>query len=413
MIMNQRTTLFASVLLNVVLLAAALVALRAYAPKTASAPEVKAGGELVQKVTRTRQINEPDHVISLDWKAIESGDYQKYIANLRAIGAPEETVRDIVIADINKLYARKWRELNPTRPYKYWRYGRSSSDDPVRETNERRKQRDALLREKRQLVRDLVGVDLAEDGERYADPSFRGSSADMQQYDFLSVEKRQMFREIQDRYQQQFQQIQDNLDPDGYISPETRKQMAALRRQAEAEMMAALTPEEQEQFQLRFSNTAQTLRNTLAGFDPTEEEFRRIFALRQPVDQQFEDMDGNDAQARQRRTEAYAQLDQTIRNTLSPERLAAYAKSQDRAYRDTLSFASAWDLPQETASAVYAIRQSAEQKMQQLSSAAADQRQTGLAGLRAEVEQSLRTTLGEKAYASYIRNQSWLRQLGQ
>src|SRR6266481_4686092 len=39
----------------------------------------------------------------LSWSNIESTNYQTYIANLRGIGCPEETVRDIIITDISKL----------------------------------------------------------------------------------------------------------------------------------------------------------------------------------------------------------------------------------------------------------------------------------------------------------------------
>src|SRR6185369_814692 len=41
---------------------------------------------------------------SFNWANVESPDYRDYIAKLRAIGCPEETVRDIIIADVNKLY---------------------------------------------------------------------------------------------------------------------------------------------------------------------------------------------------------------------------------------------------------------------------------------------------------------------
>src|SRR6266498_4352074 len=41
------------------------------------------------------------------WREVESADYPTYIANLRDIGCPEQTIRDIIIADVNGLYARK------------------------------------------------------------------------------------------------------------------------------------------------------------------------------------------------------------------------------------------------------------------------------------------------------------------
>jgi hypothetical protein len=45
-------------------------------------------------------------VTEFSWAAVEAADYHQYIANLRAIDCPEETIRDIIIADVNKLYAR-------------------------------------------------------------------------------------------------------------------------------------------------------------------------------------------------------------------------------------------------------------------------------------------------------------------
>ena len=41
------------------------------------------------------------------WQEIESADYPTYVANLRQIGCPEQTIRDIIIADVNALYSRR------------------------------------------------------------------------------------------------------------------------------------------------------------------------------------------------------------------------------------------------------------------------------------------------------------------
>lgn len=45
------------------------------------------------------------------WSQLESTDYRQYIANLRGIGCPEQTIRDIVTADVASLYERKRNEL--------------------------------------------------------------------------------------------------------------------------------------------------------------------------------------------------------------------------------------------------------------------------------------------------------------
>jgi hypothetical protein len=50
------------------------------------------------------------------WSQIESADYPSYIANLRAIGCPEQTIRDIITADVDSsLYAARRQPLEESR----------------------------------------------------------------------------------------------------------------------------------------------------------------------------------------------------------------------------------------------------------------------------------------------------------
>src|SRR5690349_610511 len=45
--------------------------------------------------------------INFTWHEVESDDYVSYIKNLRAIGCPQQTIRDIIVADVNQLYAHR------------------------------------------------------------------------------------------------------------------------------------------------------------------------------------------------------------------------------------------------------------------------------------------------------------------
>jgi hypothetical protein len=47
-----------------------------------------------------------------DWHQLETADYPTYIANLRAIKCPEQTVRDIISADVAHLFAVKRKQLS-------------------------------------------------------------------------------------------------------------------------------------------------------------------------------------------------------------------------------------------------------------------------------------------------------------
>jgi hypothetical protein len=63
-------------------------------------------------------------VRQFNWESVESPDYREYIANLRSIGCPEETIRDIIRADVNKLYAEKKRlARGEPKKFEYWKTG--------------------------------------------------------------------------------------------------------------------------------------------------------------------------------------------------------------------------------------------------------------------------------------------------
>ena len=47
------------------------------------------------------------------WSQVESPDYRQYIrSNLKAIGCPQQTVRDIITADVHSLYVARGGRLN-------------------------------------------------------------------------------------------------------------------------------------------------------------------------------------------------------------------------------------------------------------------------------------------------------------
>ena len=56
-----------------------------------------------------------------DWRQVESPDYKEYIANLRAIGCPEKTIKEIVTADVKDLFSARRGALIQTNHYEYWR----------------------------------------------------------------------------------------------------------------------------------------------------------------------------------------------------------------------------------------------------------------------------------------------------
>ena len=63
--------------------------------------------------TNSREVDtqpSPDYrtnVQPFQWGQLESTDYRTYIANLRGIGCPEQTIRDIITADVDSVFAKR------------------------------------------------------------------------------------------------------------------------------------------------------------------------------------------------------------------------------------------------------------------------------------------------------------------
>src|SRR5207249_7992554 len=78
----------------------------------------------------SRQSTKTNYVVRrqiFSWHEIESSDYPTYISNLREIGCPEQTIRDIIIADVNALYSLKRATNLVTSEQQWWR----SEPDPA------------------------------------------------------------------------------------------------------------------------------------------------------------------------------------------------------------------------------------------------------------------------------------------
>lgn len=193
------------------------------------------------------------------WRQVESEDYRQYLANLRAIGCPEKTIKDIVVADVSDLFASRAATLTQTNQYRYWR------NEPMSRTEEQERQLRDLWAQKRDVLRSL-GFDA---------PDFTNLAADMfrdriQEFDlqisFLPEPKRQQTKETL------FKAAQQTWNDGADVS-----QHGAIEQEALTQIQSLLTPEEFHEYELRSSMDAQILRGTLDSLALTEQEFRVIF----------------------------------------------------------------------------------------------------------------------------------------
>jgi hypothetical protein len=167
------------------------------------------------------------------------------------------------------------------------------------------------------------------------------------------------------------------------------------------------------------SITANMMRMQLDGFDPTEDEFLRVFQERKKFDDQFGGPFGmamQDEDSRAQRTAAEQELNQRIQSILGEDRYAHYERVQDFEYKSLARVAERQGLTDEAAIRAYEMKQVAQEQANQVradGSLTAEQRQAALEAVRAETERALAEVLGSEGYDSYQKQPSahWLRNL--
>ena len=198
-------------------------------------------------------------VAAFDWHQVESPDYRQYLANLRAIGCPEKTIQDIIVADVNDLFASRMKAVTRTNLYEFWKR------EPISRSQEQQQQIRDLYAQKRELLKSL-GVGAADFTDLLGE-AFRDNLEERElEVAFLPEFKRQQIKDA--LFQGAQQQVAD---------PNNAGQNAMIEQQTQARIQSLLTPEEFKEYELRTSLDAQQLRGVLEPLAPTEQEFRVIF----------------------------------------------------------------------------------------------------------------------------------------
>jgi hypothetical protein len=346
------------------------------------------------------------------WAAIESTNYVTYIANLRAFSVPEETIKDIILTDIAKAYARRRAQIQTQAgAFRFWQTSETGSLGEVTDPRTM-EQLAALKREQDELVRELLGVDFDMEMARY---SAEHEYEDMA-YSFLPAEKRDRLSELQSRYEQLEQQIYERSK--GFLLDSDQETLRQLERQRDAELAQVLTTEELEEYQLRMSPTSASLRAQLHGFNPSEEEFRKVFRLQKAFDEQFNAFnltDPNQAEVQAAAQErAELALNEEIRKTLGNERYAQLQIEQDADMKALDPLLKRFEAPPQVKNRVYNMKMEAERRKLEVESnqnLTPEERAQTLAAIARETERSVAQVMGganSQLWQAYQRNASWI-----
>lgn len=178
------------------------------------------------------------------WSSIESEDMEQYIANLRAMGCPEQTIADIIRGKVYAMYQERVNRIfNPLA--RYW-----STAEEIRAVDEKvraiRKERDQLL-----AGAGMEGVQGV------------GSSG-------IASEKQRYIDEALTRYPKQVL----GLD----ATAEERQAALEARKARVAYLSQVLTPDELLTYRVTQDGNSGGIAFLLRPVHPTDEEFRAVFS---------------------------------------------------------------------------------------------------------------------------------------
>jgi hypothetical protein len=332
-------------------------------------------------------------------------DLKGSIQRLRAVGCPEETIQDLISAEVTRRYAEKsqaiWRRTDED---KYWV---ATNQEEMMAGSERSKQYAALEKERVALLTDLLGFDPQKrQREESGIPDYRD-----RQLGFLPPEK----REAVQRYLEEFQAKENDhyRRNRGLYDAQERAERKELQAEKERGLAALLSPEEFRQWELRSSQMASQLQSEITTMSLTQAQYETLFSLRkQAGDSLYLWGDqANDSQARERSEQAKKQLVADIKAALGDEVAREWELARTPFYSELFRMAKAENLPADTARKVFSYKEQAEAKAREVRAMRdlpREQQQQTLAALRAETETAMKATLGEQLYERYKPRAYWL-----
>ena len=377
----------------------------------ASAGAGRAPGQAAPVERIVREV-EPFH-----WSQIEADDYQTYVDNLRRIGCPEETIRDLVKQDLDKLYDQRKADILSKAPARkeYWKTGNPSAlSRPASATSSQMAQLD---REKNEVLGDLFGSQGMAAINR-PNPLARARSQAKSGYamDFIPEETKAQLNTVEQEFGSQLLRKMAQGATDAQDMAEIRQ----LRQDRDGRIATMLTPEQKMEYDLRKSPTAANMRLQMDGFDPSEDEFRDIFAARKAFDNEHGVVPGSsispaDAEVRQF---AEQEMNNQIRSSLGDDRYQDYMRQTDYDYKSIHKITQRQGLGENISAQVYQMKGGAEELAREIrmnTGLSIEERQMQLGQIRNETSISIESLIGRQGAAALqtqAGGRNWLNNIG-
>jgi hypothetical protein len=349
-------------------------------------------------VTRTNVVVRHEN---FTWEQVTSTNYLEFVKNLRAIGCPEQTVRDIVTSEINRVYARR-RVTDVVYPnYQWWR---SDPDPELVEAANNKIQ--SLEAERRNVLTSLLGVGwdneskaivAARAGITLTGPVLGDLSPTVKEAVYILVAQGQ---EKIEAYQEEQARQGKPVDP---------MEMVRLREEPFVSLVRILQPPEYDEFVLRYSPAAQQLRDELRGVELNPDQFRGVFnAVGAIMGQPVYFYAGDDTQLLLQQKQLQAQSQSLIKTALGPAIYNAYLQNLDPLYRASRQTVEQLGVPTADISPLYEINRATQAEMNRIRNDATlsnDEKVEALAQTQVQQQQSLEQLLGAAAFQKWLQSQ--------
>jgi hypothetical protein len=320
--------------------------------------------------------------------ALLSGDIKTLPDRLRAAGYPPSLIRELINAQLNEIFMARRRELimhakvNP-----YWSQGfRALDKDTMTKFV-------ALNKERADLQKELLPDD----------PNPPVTPRQQEMNGGLSPEKTKQVQSIMSDYSDLKNQVYNNAN--GALLPEDAQKLALLEKEQQADMAAALSPDELLEYQLRNSDTADQMRNTMQAFNPTEEEYRAIFKVQQAFDQQYgSNIGAMTADQRAAREDHKGEVMDQLQGILTPDRFAEYKQETDPTFLSVNQVLARFDLPKTATKQVMDIQSDITKRadaIRQDTSLTDADRASRLSALADEAATKATAVVGERGFEAY------------
>ncbi len=323
------------------------------------------------------------------WALIESDDYPKYIANLRAVGCPERLIRDIIVADLDDLYQHKEPPPADVPPW-------LNADRRHACAREASGKSYSLQVEKRGLIKELLGCEW----DRHAEEIWNEDPGTSLLLGFLPDMKATELFSLLNKYHEAEQNIR--LDTKSILLGEDRAKLKSVYDNFVAEASQEIGFGNLEEYQLR----VQAMRFFPAhsvffdGMNIGDAQIRQIAQLSRSVkDMNREEFAEEKISAAEldRRQSAF---EHDVKALLGPQLFAGFDRAQNSDFRELLRFAREKNLTETAATQFYDQQRTIEQQAVEVIADAklsADQKATALAALKAVATKMISEKLGAAA----------------